>query len=633
MKKTTTIVLESVLVSGIFSVLVLAAPVGMAAWSEPVASPPGSNVDAPLNVGSAAQTKSGGLTVSGGVTSTQFCFSGGNCATSWDGMGGGGGGQWVSSTDPLGIYYLGGRIGVGTSSPAHMLHVAYGGGNAEINIQSGSQNYWGVYHDAATEDLRFYNADAINSGDAVVIGNSGIVGIGTLDPLDAILGVYDYSSESETYHGLHVQSPQNGRIVVESGYGAAIGLISTSATSNKAWFEILTQGGLTKFLSRNNNGTVNKTIMAMDHGNGNVGIGTSTPESKLTLIASGTNDVTFTLRSGSTGNILARMGQGSGNQGYFIAHGSDGSNQAVVNGFGASYFKGGSTAFGSSTIPASPAASQVYIEYQSGYGLRLNNAGGSAYDMITNSNNTGRLTAGGVWASASSRKFKENFEQVSGDDMLEKINQLELVKYNYINESDSFKHFGAMAEEWYSVFGLGDNSSISGNDVGMVALKGIQQLSQEISNLKDQIATVSASEVIGKLADIREPNVKFNDIDNVRVTNYVSVHGGSSFYGTMNLAGGANFFSRVVFNDHVYFDGDAAGVATVAAGSNSMEINFAKPYKTAPIVTLTPKSDLGGISYWVSDETVNGFIINLSVAKGVDMDFNWHAIAVSADSD
>ena len=77
----------------VFLALLCAAAVS--AWTGPTAAPPGNNVAAPLNEGSATQTKSGALTVSGAfssgtrVTSPEFCI-GGSCITAWPSGGGGG---------------------------------------------------------------------------------------------------------------------------------------------------------------------------------------------------------------------------------------------------------------------------------------------------------------------------------------------------------------------------------------------------------------------------------------------------------------------------------------------------------------------------------------------------------------
>lgn len=52
------------------------------AWNAPGGSPTGNNAAAPLNTSSAAQTKSGNLTVGGDLNGTRLCIAG-NCKSAW----------------------------------------------------------------------------------------------------------------------------------------------------------------------------------------------------------------------------------------------------------------------------------------------------------------------------------------------------------------------------------------------------------------------------------------------------------------------------------------------------------------------------------------------------------------------
>jgi len=138
------------------------------AWTEPISSPPGGNVSAPLNVGPTGQIKSGGLilntggaqiglivatgSVGIGTTTPQgkldvvggfvrsdtgFCI-GTSCITSWPGGGGVSGSgttnyiaKWTGSTS-LGnsiIYDNGTNVGIGTTAPGQKLTVA---GNIDV---------------------------------------------------------------------------------------------------------------------------------------------------------------------------------------------------------------------------------------------------------------------------------------------------------------------------------------------------------------------------------------------------------------------------------------------------------------------------------------------------------------------
>jgi hypothetical protein len=74
------------------------------------------------------------------------------------------------------IYRENGYVGIGTSAPNALLHIKTDAGtNAEINIQSGFENPWAIYHDENSEDLRFWNNDVPDDKHALKIENDGDV--------------------------------------------------------------------------------------------------------------------------------------------------------------------------------------------------------------------------------------------------------------------------------------------------------------------------------------------------------------------------------------------------------------------------------------------------------------------------
>ncbi len=94
-----------------------------ATWIEPSGLPPDEGIaGAPLNAGSLDQTKSGGLNVQGGITTTKICLGNLPCIADWT-TAGFGSSQWTSSTNPNGIYYNRGNVGIGNSSPLSKLVV------------------------------------------------------------------------------------------------------------------------------------------------------------------------------------------------------------------------------------------------------------------------------------------------------------------------------------------------------------------------------------------------------------------------------------------------------------------------------------------------------------------------------
>lgn len=125
--------------------------------------------------------------------------------------------------------------------------------------------------------------------------------------------------------------------------------------------------------------------------------------------------------------------------------------------------------------------------------------GGALYPIhvgTANTNGNGaRLTNAGVWTDASSRTFKENFVEIGGSELLDKISQLSLPHYNYKGTTE--KHIGPMAEDFAALFNVGsvdentgqiDPMYLSAKDVAGVSLAGVKELIAENKKLESRIA-------------------------------------------------------------------------------------------------------------------------------------------------
>ncbi len=100
------------------------------------------------------------------------------------------------------------------------------------------------------------------------------------------------------------------------------------------------------------------------------------------------------------------------------------------------------------------------------------------------------LSSGGAWVNASSEKLKENFTDISNENILEKLNQLKIERWNYKNEPSSITHVGPTAENFYKIFQLGGKqgeTSISTIDPSGIALLSAQKLYQMVTVLKEEI--------------------------------------------------------------------------------------------------------------------------------------------------
>lgn len=85
------------------------------------------------------------------------------------------------------------------------------------------------------------------------------------------------------------------------------------------------------------------------------------------------------------------------------------------------------------------------------------------------------LTTGGAWTNASDRNKKENFQPLSENDILAKINQLPVTRWNYKGLSE--QHIGPVAQDFHRIFNVGsDDKTISTIDPAGIALAGIRGL-------------------------------------------------------------------------------------------------------------------------------------------------------------
>jgi len=103
----------------------------------------------------------------------------------------------------------------------------------------------------------------------------------------------------------------------------------------------------------------------------------------------------------------------------------------------------------------------------------------------TNGNNAW-LSNTGNWNNGSSRDIKERFVMLDGNETLNKIRNMEILGWYYIDTEDY--HIWPFAEDFYDAFGTGqgDSTSICATDVAGVGLVAIQELARQIEALKEE---------------------------------------------------------------------------------------------------------------------------------------------------
>lgn len=96
---------------------------------------------------------------------------------------------------------------------------------------------------------------------------------------------------------------------------------------------------------------------------------------------------------------------------------------------------------------------------------------------LINTSTGAYLSNGGTWVNASDANLKENFRDVSEEELLAAISQLRITEWNYKNEDERVRHIGPTAQDFHEAFGVGsDNESISTIDPAGIALAAIKEL-------------------------------------------------------------------------------------------------------------------------------------------------------------
>jgi len=112
---------------------------------------------------------------------------------------------------------------------------------------------------------------------------------------------------------------------------------------------------------------------------------------------------------------------------------------------------------------------------------------------------------GTSWNNGSDVASKENFQDVDGEDILERLEELDITRWNYKGKEDA-EHIGPTAQDFYKAFSVGgDDKTISTIDPSGIALAAIKELykkSKEIDQLKKQLEELT--EQVEKLAKERK---------------------------------------------------------------------------------------------------------------------------------
>ncbi len=109
---------------------------------------------------------------------------------------------------------------------------------------------------------------------------------------------------------------------------------------------------------------------------------------------------------------------------------------------------------------------------------------------------------GGSWVSVSDSTLKENIQPVDGNEILEKLSELKVSRWNYKTQDESIQHIGPMAQDFHRLFGVGNNNTtittVDPDGIALAAIKALidknETLESEIMELKKLVEDLIANQ-------------------------------------------------------------------------------------------------------------------------------------------
>ena len=116
------------------------------------------------------------------------------------------------------------------------------------------------------------------------------------------------------------------------------------------------------------------------------------------------------------------------------------------------------------------------------------------------------------WSSISDSSKKENFQLVDGEEILGKISKFRLGTWNYkLQDAAKFRHYGPMAQDFYSAFGydgigkIGNDTTLCSADFDGINFIAIQALEKRTGELRAKIDEVERLSL--QIQELKEENL------------------------------------------------------------------------------------------------------------------------------
>ncbi|MCP4903302.1 MAG: tail fiber domain-containing protein [bacterium] len=314
---------------------------------------------------------------------------------------------------------------------------------------NGGASYLGV--EDSTGGRRVFTLEAGAPSHSLFVDDGGRVGMGTSTP----------SVEIHTVDG----DTPTLRLQQDGSSGFAPQTWDVAGNETNFFVRDVTSGSTLPFRIRPGAPTSSIDIAA----DGDVGIGTSSPDYDLDIDNGTSSAANFVVRGQSGSMILQDQDGGGGaaqhlvNAGFWRLRGLDAS-------------LSGQTAVG---MTLDLTDSDVGINCNSAADHDLVIASGAACTGTPRS----WIDAGSTsFSTSSSRFFKENLTAINVAGILNKIGQVAVYSYDFVDGPQD--RIGLVAEEFHQIFGRGSDQELSGHEVQLALWMAVQQLNERIIELE-----------------------------------------------------------------------------------------------------------------------------------------------------
>ncbi|HJQ37090.1 MAG TPA: tail fiber domain-containing protein [Thermoanaerobaculia bacterium] len=126
--------------------------------------------------------------------------------------------------------------------------------------------------------------------------------------------------------------------------------------------------------------------------------------------------------------------------------------------------------------------------------FRVRASGGTIfYSSSDLSTGVSLAAGGGGWSNLSDFARKENFSELDGEDVLERIRSIPVSSWNYKSQDPSIRHIGPTAQDFFAAFGVGESEKLINTvDIDGVALAAAKALEARTGAQQNEIDALKA---------------------------------------------------------------------------------------------------------------------------------------------